>query len=224
MNKKSLMFAVGLLFPLLMYQNCGKPSDLQYSSTFEFSSQMGAQEASVILLQKNCSGCHSTNNVNGNVGDVTDIEYLIYSRLIIPGEPELSPIINQITQGLMPAGKPALSGAEVEVLKSWIKGLNGETTGGGGGIPAPTIEAKYSAIAAQVFGPRCVACHANRAYKFGSYADAVRSVVPGDATNSILYQAITVGRGGGRMPQGGGLSSAQVKAIEDWINAGAMNN
>lgn len=223
MNKKSLQLLIVLTIPFLLYQNCGKPSDLQYSSTFDLSSQLGAQESSLLILQKNCSECHSDSVVSGNVGDITDLEYLIYSRLIIPGEPEISPIITQVTQGQMPVGKPALSSAEVEALKTWIKGLNQQDTGGGV-VTAPTIEAKYSALASQIFGPRCVTCHAGRNYKLNSYTEIMRIVTAGNSANSLLYQVVTVGANGGRMPQGGGLSSAQIKAIQDWINAGAMNN
>ncbi len=208
---------------MLFFQNCGKPTDLQFSASIDLGSQSGRQDAAIQIMTKNCSSCHSTTIMNGNVGDLTDIQYLTYSRLIIPGEPEISPVITQITQGLMPQGRPGLSGTEVDVLKSWIKGLAND--GGNGGAPVEVpVDPKYSVLAAQVFGSRCVTCHANRNYKFGSYTDVLRSVTPGDAANSLLYQVVTVGRTGGKMPQGGALSSAQVKAIQDWINAGAPNN
>ena len=223
--KKTIFVLTIALVPIVLFQNCGKPTELSYSSSINLNSQAGIQDAAVQILNKRCAECHSNTNMNGNVGDLTNVEYDVYSRLVIPGEPEISPIITQVTQGLMPAGRPGLSGAEVEVLKSWIKGLNEDALGPGGGLPPPTnIDPKYSVLAAQVFSSRCVACHAGRNYKLNSYAEVLRTVVPGNAANSLLYRAVTVGANGGKMPQGGALSSAQIKAIEDWINAGAMNN
>lgn len=223
--KQTTIVLILALTPFLFFQNCGKPTALEYGASLDMNSQASLQEASLQILSKNCADCHSTSNMSGNVGDLTDLQYMTYARLVIPGEPELSPVIQQITQGLMPMGRAGLSGTEVDVLKLWIKGLNQDALGPGGGPPAPTtIDPKYSVLAAQVFSSRCVACHANRNYKLNSYAEVLRTVVPGNAANSLLYQSITVGRTGGKMPQGGALSSAQIKAIEDWINAGAMNN
>lgn len=211
------------LSPLLLYQNCGKPTELQYSSTLDLNSQLSKQEASLIVLQRNCSECHSPAVANGGVGDITDLNYLIYSRIIIPGEPELSPLVTVVSNGQMPLNQSALSSFEVQVLKDWIKGLN-QSTGSGGTLQGQTIEPKYSVLAAQIFTSRCTTCHANRNYKLNSYNEIMRIVTARDPANSLLYQSVTVGANGGRMPQGGGLSSAQIKAIEDWISAGALNN
>lgn len=54
-------------------------------------------------------------------------------------------------------------------------------------------------------------------------------VKPNDAANSVLYLKITgdpqVGGTQARMPFGlGGMSSAEVSAIQTWINNGAQNN
>jgi mono/diheme cytochrome c family protein len=226
LNVKQTTIVIFLaLIPLLFFQNCGKPTELEYSSSMDLSSEAGVQNAAIQILNKHCAECHSATNMNGNVGDLTNIEYLTYTRLVVPGEPELSPIINQITQGLMPAGRPALSGTEVEILKDWIKALNEDELGPGTGLPAETvIDPKYSVLASQIFSPRCITCHAGRNYKLNSYNELLRVVTPGDAANSLLYKAITVGATGGKMPQGGALSSAQIKAIQDWINSGAPNN
>jgi len=50
----------------------------------------------------------------------------------------------------------------------------------------------------------------------------VTVVVPGNATNSSLYQRISGIGNCGSMPQGGGsLTAAQIAVIMAWINAGA---
>jgi mono/diheme cytochrome c family protein len=224
MNKKMLTLLLVALSPIVLFQNCGKPTELQYSSVFDANSQLSKQEASLIVLQQSCASCHSQSVQSGGVGDITDISYLTYARIVIPGEPELSPLINVITNGQMPiGGMDPLSSAEVQVLKDWIKGLN-QTTITGGGLPGQTIAPTYSDLSVKVFNAQCVTCHANRNFRLNSYAEVLRTITPGDANNSLLYRSVTVGANGGRMPQGGGLSSAQINAIRDWINAGAMNN
>ena len=48
------------------------------------------------------------------------------------------------------------------------------------------------------------------------------TVIPGDATNSLLAQRI---QGIGKlMPPSGSLSPAEIQAILDWIAAGAKND
>lgn len=110
---------------------------------------------------------------------------------------------------------------------------------------APT----FSSIQANIFTPRCVnqGCHpggaapadlaltsnvsygnlVNRQSAYGS--PRLLRVSPGDANNSALYLKVIgdarVGGTAGRMPLGlGALSTDQINAIRDWINAGAQNN
>ncbi len=52
-------------------------------------------------------------------------------------------------------------------------------------------------------------------------------VTPGNATGSLLYQALTGTGGAVRMGNGGAygtFTAAQVQAVADWINQGALNN
>jgi mono/diheme cytochrome c family protein len=222
--KKATLAIFISLVPIVFYQNCGKPTQLEYSAALDLNSQAGVQDAAINILNKHCSECHSQTATSGNVGDLGDIQYLIWSRLVIPGEPEISPIIMSISEGRMPASGPSLSGVEVDILKDWVKGLLVEEIGTGGPPVATPVDPKFSVLQAQIFSRQCQTCHANRNFKFDTYANVIRSLTPGNAAGSILYQAVTVGRTGGKMPQGGALSTAQIKAIEDWINAGAMND
>ena len=48
-------------------------------------------------------------------------------------------------------------------------------------------------------------------------------MIPGDAENSLLARLIQ-GIGGPRMPPGGSLPEEEIKAILDWISAGANND
>ncbi|MDZ7344475.1 MAG: hypothetical protein ONA90_08160 [candidate division KSB1 bacterium] len=114
--------------------------------------------------------------------------------------------------------------------------------------PSP-LTPTFSSIQANIFTPRCVnaGCHpggaapvdlaltanmsygnlVNRQSAYGS--PRLLRVSPGDANNSVLYLKVIgdarVGGIAGRMPLGqGALSTDQINAIRDWINAGAQNN
>ncbi|MEZ0391667.1 MAG: hypothetical protein ACAH59_05595 [Pseudobdellovibrionaceae bacterium] len=214
------------ILTLLLFQNCGKPSELVYEASTDLNSQESLQSSAVVILNKHCVECHNPENVNGNISDIANVDYLIYSRLVVPGEPELSPIYQQTSQGLMPQLRPSLDEMELEILKLWIVGLAEDPTSPGapgGGM----IEPRFSVLRDRVFTPICANCHntRNSQQRFNSYAEVMRAVTAGNADNSLLYRAVTVGvPNAGRMPQGGALSSAQIQAIRDWINAGAMDN
>ena len=110
---------------------------------------------------------------------------------------------------------------------------------------APT----FSSIQANIFTPRCVnqGCHPGGAapanldllpnVSYGNLFNVPSAygsprllrVSPGDANNSVLYLKVIgdarVGGTAGRMPLGlGSLTTDQINAIRDWINAGAQNN
>lgn len=58
---------------------------------------------------------------------------------------------------------------------------------------------------------------------FRTYASLMASgtIVAGQPANSLLYQKVS----SGEMPRGGPrLGAAELKAINDWIAAGAPNN
>jgi mono/diheme cytochrome c family protein len=84
------------------------------------------------------------------------------------------------------------------------------------------VAANYSSIAANILVPGCTVCHGNSGgYSFASYADTMQAVTPGNPGASMLYLAVSQGV----MPKGGpNLSAEQVKAVGDWISAGAAND
>lgn len=94
-------------------------------------------------------------------------------------------------------------------------------------VSAPSPAAPtYATIYSTILSAKCTSCHsgtrADAGVRFDSYTNTVKTVVAGNAAGSKLYN---VTKPGGSMPPGGSkLSSAQVQAIADWINAGALNN
>jgi hypothetical protein len=124
-------------------------------------------------------------------------------------------------EGLDPSGRPIGEG------------------GGGGGPATPT----FASIQAQVFTPRCTACHAGAGAPVGLRLDAGNSyaalvgvpsgevgslqrVAPGKPDDSYLIHKLDGRAGvGARMPLGGPfLDEPTIALVRQWIAAGAQNN
>jgi mono/diheme cytochrome c family protein len=226
MNKlRSFLFLSFAVVAVVTFQNCQKASHVKFESDKVFSySSSSIQGKALEILAKNCYQCHNPNNQMGQVYDITNIDYLLYTRLLIPTEPEISPLLAKIVSGEMPPSKP-LNKAEIDILKQWIEQLDPNAVAGGGGLTVTnSVEPKFKSIFDKILAPKCMACHQNRNYKFDNYTNTLRSITVNQADNSILYQAITTGRNGGKMPQGGALSSSEINSIKEWINSGAVNN
>ncbi len=85
--------------------------------------------------------------------------------------------------------------------------------------------ATFTWIFANVLQPKCVACHgtglALSGVRYNSYAETIKTLRTGNASSSKLYTETN----SGSMPDGGSkLSTTELNAIRDWINAGALNN
>ena len=86
-----------------------------------------------------------------------------------------------------------------------------------------------------IFNKNCIGCHKSgltspNLTDGSSYlalttvnTDGEILVSPGDASGSILYQAMT-GKGAPQMPPNGALSASKLALVEKWINDGAANN
>jgi hypothetical protein len=133
-------------------------------------------------------------------------------------------------------------------------GVDGDaTTTGGDTYPDDcTVEPTFSSIQVNYFAVSCSfsSCHGNGGKQFGLTLDTEESfgsminvaathpgaaaknkvlVVPGDAANSFLYQKLL-----GPAPDEGGIMPSgqkeplgpdcQLRAVRDWINAGALDN
>ncbi|HEX4824375.1 MAG TPA: hypothetical protein VFV19_08685 [Candidatus Polarisedimenticolaceae bacterium] len=120
---------------------------------------------------------------------------------------------------------------------------------GGDGVvsqPPPTSAPTLTALQSSIFTPRCAVpgCHVAPGAQQGMdlsaghfYANTVnvavvelagfKRVVPNDAANSYLFMKVTADPRitGEQMPFGGPyLSAAETAAIQQWIDAGALDN
>lgn len=224
------MFSLALiLFLTLMFQNCSMVSPPNSSSADgSFSASAIYEQQALSILGAKCSGCHNQNIASGGISNITDVNYLLFYRLVIPGQPEISDIVRVIKDGSMPPSGP-LSNADLEAISQWIlKGFNdttGVTVPGGG---SSVLLEQYSSLATKIFTPKCVGCHNANTRDGGvdlSSYNAVRNeVIPGNPAGSNLIMAVER-TGNNYMPQGGArLSADEISKMKLWIQNGAANN
>ena len=92
------------------------------------------------------------------------------------------------------------------------------------GTALPNPDATFTWISSNVLIPRCVSCHGaggDAGLDVRSHTSVVQKLIAGDAARSVFYTEVN----SGSMPEGSSkLPAAQIKAIFDWINLGAINN
>lgn len=222
---KSFSALLASLVLISFYQNCSK-SYMGNSGASSLSQQDIAQQKAMMVLTTKCSSCHNADMKSGGI-DVLNINEMLALGVVIPGEPSLSLVFNQIQSGQMPPSK-ALAQADVEAVFNWIAdGFKGETNPTPLPTPAPTVlEPKYASIYAKILQPKCLGCHnsgSSNGVSFSSYTATMNTVQKTLPLSSALYTSVATRR---TMPKGspGSLSTTETKAINDWIAAGALNN
>jgi mono/diheme cytochrome c family protein len=225
---KSIGVVMGSLVLILAYQNCAKPFVNGSGSMVGLSEQDIIEEKAMKVLVSKCSSCHSSTVKSGGV-DVMDINEMLALGVIIPGEPSLSLVFTQIQGGAMPPSS-ALAQADIEAVYNWIAdGFKGGTTVTPITPPTPTVpvalEAKYASIYTKILEPKCLGCHnanSRNGVNFATYTGTMNTVQRTLPLSSSLYTSVATRK---TMPKSSGfLTTAENKAIFDWITAGALNN
>lgn len=225
MGYRRIIGIAGVLVVLnIAFQNCAKKDITNEGATA--STQAVAQAKSVELLQQKCSSCHSGTNAYANavpgndaITDITNVDYLLSTRLIIPGEPDISPLFQMIQSADMPPGQP-LSVSEVTLIKEWIADFNKQETTGGGGLQTIALGPTFNSLKVNVFLSKCYSCHATRGVKLDTYAS-----VSGAINNNNLRGRVAGTSGNVMPPMGSAQLTAQEKAfVLQWIDAGFANN
>lgn len=86
-------------------------------------SGVSLEASAMAIFQSACVNCHTKTSGPGGVFNVTDPEHLVSSGLVIPGQPDTSPIFVSVSNGSMPLSAPALSGDQLQTLRAWINSL-----------------------------------------------------------------------------------------------------
>lgn len=229
MDKKNLLkLFVASMFALtaVLFQNCsmvGAPPSTVNSASSTLSAQQVLESKAFTVIKNRCAGCHQPGNAMGGIDYITNLDSLLYYRLVLPAEPQLSELYNVIQNGKMPP-TGSLSTAESKAVYDWI--ASGITTGvAAAPTPSPTLQSTFASINQLILAPKCLGCHnsasAQGGVSFSTYASTMNTVQAGNPNSSSLYTATSTGR----MPRGSSmLTASELMAIQNWISSGAKNN
>jgi mono/diheme cytochrome c family protein len=191
------------------------------------------------ILRRNCYACHGQDvkDVRKNL-DILNHRQLLDSerRIVVPGAPEDSRLIQRIADGSMPPEEeeldlPRLSESDLLVLKAWILGGAppfAPADASAADEPAPP-DSDVAAAAKGIFQKRCYQCHKYDVAKGGikimhhRLLVTVRKVViPGKPEKSELFQLLTA-KDDARMPPDSEprLTAEEIEIIRTWILEGA---
>src|SRR6185436_15879337 len=101
MRKTNLFIVFLILLGLMAFQNCsiaGQPTINGSSQASMSSAQMMEYKAMKVINQK-CATCHSGSNAMGGIDYLNDLDSLLYYRMVIPGEAQLSQLYIEIQSG-----------------------------------------------------------------------------------------------------------------------------
>ncbi|OYZ18986.1 MAG: hypothetical protein B7Y39_12805 [Bdellovibrio sp. 28-41-41] len=220
------------LLLVVSFQNCsavGSASSSESSSKLSAENDILGAQALEVLSSK-CLTCHNPDKPEGGISDITDLNFLLYYRLVIPGQPEISDIIRVIKDGSMPPGG-GVSTSDLSALNKWIlEGLIDDS--GNVAIPdgSATLEAKYSSIKTRIINTKCLGCHSGATLSGGvdlsTYASTVANniAIAGNPNGSRFVTSL-LRPGNDFMPRNGArLPTADIDIVKAWIQAGALNN
>lgn len=100
------------------------------------------------VIENHCRSCHAPGKTYGAVfptGDIADMPF--DKRIVIPGDPEASPLYESIASNRMPLGQK-MSAQDVDALKKWIDALGVAPT-----VPTPTTAEAVPAVESHVSMP-----------------------------------------------------------------------
>ena len=228
---KLIFITLGSLVTLIAYQNCSNnmaPLSLDGSSFSASSSVLSASETetqALAVLNNKCVACHSESTNQGGISYIADVNALKYFRVVIPGEPAVSPMYTVLTQN--PEHMPMLSQSQMNLIYSWIQiGMSPAAP-----VAPPNIiplGGSYASVMRNVIAPKCLSCHNAQAGRpdFSSYTSIMASntVKPNDPVGSLIMNAIGPTPTKRMPPTGPQLSVLEQKAVSDWIASGALDN
>lgn len=202
-------------------------ADLPPGSTV--TSDPALQTQALGILSNKCASCHQ-DVTSGGITQILNVNHLIASGLIVPGNPNQGVIVGSITAGRMPLGG-TISAAEIQTIKDWISTI---VVSGGAPIVDPVVsplpsgktvqvDSALHARAVKILNVNCGGCH--QSITTGGITNildvnhlvASGLVVAGDATKGRVVAVIQ----DGSMPSGSGarVTAADFQTLKDWINS-----
>jgi mono/diheme cytochrome c family protein len=192
------------------------------------------------ILKRNCYECHGHDpkKIEKNL-NILNHQQLLDSarRIVVPGLPEESRLIQRIDDGSMPPAElelllPRVTEKELAILREWI--LGGAPALPTSDLDHPALSAvPYSELAAQtkaIFHAHCYRCHKHSEAKGGirimhhrNLLTQRKVVIPGKPEQSELYKRLITDDEEDRMPPDDApLSPQEIDTIRRWISEGAL--
>lgn len=159
---------------------------------------------SKILFDTKCAnaGCHDGSTQSPNLNSLTSIQA------------NKAKVENRVfgVQNMPPAGSPALTDSEKDILKRWLD------CGAKGIVAPPPVKSTWKDVSS-IFVAKCATCHPGTGPGDFKTYDAVKTIV----TNGRLNDRVFVARNmpPARVTQ---LTKEEEDKIKKWINDGANND
>lgn len=181
------------------------------------------QEDVLPILNSHCAtaGCH---NATDHKEGVILSTYDGVRKLVKPRHPKASELISIINGGEMPPeGYPALTSDEIATLEQWIS-LGAVNSSNCNTSSCDTSTFTYSGGVKPIMDKYCFGCHnassSGLAINYSDFTKLQAAALDGSLLGSITHEV-----GYYEMPKNlPKLSDCQIKVVEKWINAGALNN
>jgi mono/diheme cytochrome c family protein len=192
------------------------------------------------ILRRNCYECHGADPAHTKKNlNILDHPLLLnrQRRIVVPGAPENSRLIQRITDGSMPPEEeetrlPRLTQTELEILTDWVKGGAPPLPPEDPDDPTPSVVpfSKLANTVRGIFRRNCYSCHkydvAKGGIKIMNYRLLVtvrKVVIPGKPEESELYQLITSTDDEKQMPPSTEprLTDEEIAVVREWIEKGA---
>ncbi|MEP7376900.1 MAG: hypothetical protein ABI675_26105 [Chitinophagaceae bacterium] len=176
------------------------------------------------IISSNCtmSGCHD------NITHAEGVNLTSYSNIVRyvsagnAGNSKLYKVIIKTNKDRMPPSPMApLSQAQKDKVAKWINqgAKNNNCTG-----QCDTALFTYSAAVKPIMDNKCVGCH-NPSSLGGNIDASTYSKLRLIALNGKLYGSVAHQAGYSPMPKNSSkLSDCEIRQVQQWINAGSLNN
>jgi hypothetical protein len=199
--------------------------------------QSGAGQLGFAFIQQSvlgprCLSCHAGPASPRGV-DLSTYSTVMAGQLVVPNQPNQSPLYDSMATGRMPKGLGRLPEGELNLVRDWIAAGAPEIAANPiePVVPEPVApEPTWAWLSNEILQKRCTGCH-NGAHpkteldlrSYETLMDFMNlgmpAVEPGDPSSSTLYLNLKEAL---MPPNGPATSKAELEAIKEWINQGAL--
>ena len=165
-----------------------------------------------VFRTQGCTDCHGAAMA---LGDVNLATYAGALAVVVPGDPDASPLVILQGKGMHPA---LLDEGQLAQVRAWITAGAAETLGAAPPVGTPTASPGWDDPISGLVSS-CTSCHGAGQQMGGvdlsTYEAALEALVPGDPDGSVLYTVLAAGGHPGQ------LSDADLETLREWILSGA---